>query len=116
MSASSKKKLRKEQNAAALTEKQLKEQKDAKSLKRYTLTFVVCMVLIVALGLGIVLYNPVDRLLDNKTIALTVGNNKLNTTMMNYFLADAIEEVRAEYQEAYGDYSPVLLKLYCSVF
>jgi len=105
MSASSKKKLRKEQNAAALTEKQLKEQKDAKSLKRYTLTFVVCMVLIVALGLGIVLYNPVDRLLDNKTIALTVGNNKLNTTMMNYFLADAIEEVRAEYQEAYGDYA-----------
>ena len=105
MSASSKKKLRKEQNAAALTEKQLKEQKDAKSLKRYTLTFVVCMVLVLALGIGIVLHNPIDRALDNNTIALTVGNNKLNTTMMNYFLGDAIDSVRAEYQEAYGDYA-----------
>ncbi len=105
MSASSKKKLRKEQNAAALTEKQLKEQKDAKSLKRYTFTFIVCMALVLALGIGIVLYNPIDRALDNNTIALTVGNNKLNTTMMNYFLGDAIDSVRAEHQEAYGDYA-----------
>ena len=105
MSASSKKKLRKEQNAAILTEKQLKEQKDAKSLKRYTLTFIVCMALVLALGIGIVVYNPIDRALDNNTIALTVGNNKLNTTMMNYFLGDAIDQIRSEYQEAYGDYA-----------
>jgi len=105
MSASNKKKLRKEQKAAALTEKQLKEQKDAKNLKRYTTTFVVCMLLIVALVIGIVLYTPVNRALDNSTIALTVGNNKLNTTMMNYFLADAIEQVRTEYEETYGDYA-----------
>lgn len=105
MSASSKKKLRKEQNAAALTEKQLKEQKDARSLKRYTLTFIVSMALILALVLGIVLYNPIDRALDNNTIALTVGSNKLNTTMLNYFLADAIESVRAEYEETYGEYA-----------
>ena len=105
MSASSKKKLRKEQNAAALTEKQLKEQQNAKSLKRYTFTFVICMALVLALCIGIVLYNPIDRALDNNTIALTVGNNKLNTTMMNYFLGDAIDAVRAEYEEAYGDYA-----------
>lgn len=105
MSASNKKKLRKEQKAAALTEKQLKEQKDAKNLKRYTTTFVVCMLLVVALVIGIVLYTPVNRALDNSTIALTVGNNKLNTTMMNYFLADAIEQVRTEYEETYGDYA-----------
>ena len=105
MSASNKKKLRKEQNAAAMTEKQLQEQKNAKSLKRYTMTFVISMALIVALVIGITLYNPVSRALDRNTIALTVGNNKLNTTMMNYFLVDAIENARAQYEEAYGDYA-----------
>ncbi|MBO5892088.1 MAG: peptidylprolyl isomerase [Oscillospiraceae bacterium] len=104
MSASSKKKLRKEQNAAALTEKQQKQQKDKKSLKMYTLTFVVSMVLIVALGLGIVLYNPVNRTLDKRTTALTVAGTELNTTMLNYFLGDAIDNVRTEYKNAYGDY------------
>ena len=39
MSASSKKKLRKEQAAAQMTEKQLAEQKEAKKLKLYTNTF-----------------------------------------------------------------------------
>ena len=49
MSASAKKKLRKEENAAQLTEKQLKEQKEAKKLKAYTLTFAIIMVLVVAI-------------------------------------------------------------------
>ena len=43
MSASAKKKLRKEQNAAQLTEKQLKQQKEAKKLKLYTTIFVVAI-------------------------------------------------------------------------
>ena len=105
MSASSKKKLRKEQNAAALTEKQLKQQKETKTLKKYTLTFVVSMVLIVALCLGIVVYNPINRRLDNRAIALTVGENKLNTAMLNYFLGDAISSVQKEYSDAYGEYA-----------
>ena len=105
MSASSKKKLRKEQNAAALTEKQQKQQKDAKSLKKYTFTFVVSMVLIVALGLGIVLYNPINRALDKRATALTVGGTELNTTMLNYFLGDVIEDVRTEYTNMYGEYA-----------
>ena len=51
MSASSKKKLRKEQNAAAMTEKQLQEQKEAKKLRLYTGIFAVAiavMILVVA--------------------------------------------------------------------
>ena len=55
MSASSKKKLRKEQEAAALTEKQLAEQKEAKKLKLYTAAFVIVLValLVVAVVFGV---------------------------------------------------------------
>ena len=48
MSASSKKKLRAEENAAKLTEKQLSERKEAKKLRIYTIAFgVVLAVMIV---------------------------------------------------------------------
>ena len=50
MSASSKKKLRKEQNMAALTEKQQKQRKEDKKLKAYTVSFIIVMVLILVLG------------------------------------------------------------------
>ena len=40
MSASNKKKLRKEENASKLTAKQTQAEKEAKQLKRYTITFV----------------------------------------------------------------------------
>ena len=40
MSASSKKKIRKEQNADLMTERQLKEQAEAKKLRIYTTTFI----------------------------------------------------------------------------
>ena len=54
MSASSKKKLRKEQAAAQMTEKQLAEQKEAKKLKLYTTAFVVmvAIVLVIAIAVG----------------------------------------------------------------
>ncbi len=105
MSASSKKKLRKEQNAAAMTEKQQQAQKEAKSLKRYTLTFVVSMVLIVALVIGIVLYNPVNRAIDNNTVAITVGGHEMNIPLFNYFYINEIDECYAEYNNNYGEYA-----------
>ena len=43
MSASSKKKLRRELNAAAMTEKQLQEQKEAKKLRLYTTIFSIAI-------------------------------------------------------------------------
>ena len=73
MSASSKKKLRKELNAAAMTEKQLLEQKEAKKLRRYTAAFafaIAAMILVVIVsrvfGTGII---------PRSTTALTVGAN-----------------------------------------
>ena len=54
MSGSSKKKLRNEQNAAKMTERQLAEQKEAKKLKLYTVAFTVVLVaIIIAAAIGI---------------------------------------------------------------
>ena len=52
MSASNKKKLRKEQTTAKMTERQTQAQKEAKQLKRYTAAFisVIAIVLVVAIG------------------------------------------------------------------
>jgi len=105
MSASSKKKLRKEQKAAALTQKQQQAQKEAKSLKRYTLIFAVSMLLIVALVIGIVLYNPIDRALDKSSVALTIGDYKVNTTMLSYFYVDEIDAFYADLTNEYQDYA-----------
>ena len=73
MSASTKKKLRREQNAAQLTEKQLQEQKEAKKLKKQTLIFTVAIALIlvasIVLGnmfgiIGMILSIPVAAILS----------------------------------------------------
>ena len=108
MSASSKKKLRKEQNAAAMTEKQQKELKEAKSLKAYTLTFTVIMVLIVAIVLGVALSNPVIGMINRGTHAVTVGEHKLTTADLSYFYIDAINDyytnIYNQYYPSYGNY------------
>ncbi len=108
MSASSKKKLRKEQNAAAMTEKQQKELKEAKSLKAYTLTFTVVMVLIVAIVLGVTLSGPVIGVINRSTHAVTVGEHELSTTDLSYFYVDAINDyytnIYNQYYPSYGNY------------
>ena len=67
MSASDKKRLRKEQNAAAMTERQKAEQKEAKKLKSMTLTFAVVMVLVVAIVVGVSVRSPIAG------VAFTIG-------------------------------------------
>ena len=57
MSASSKKKLRKEQAAATMTQKQQAAAKEAKKLKIYTVTFWVILALCVSLVAGVALKN-----------------------------------------------------------
>ena len=59
MSSSSKKKLRKEQEVANLTEKQLAAKKEEKKLKVYTASFWVVLVLCVCLVAGMALKGPV---------------------------------------------------------
>ena len=52
MSASDKKKLRKEQRAAAMSEKQKREQKEAKQLKIWTSIFAVVMAIVILIPIG----------------------------------------------------------------
>ena len=102
MSASSKKKLRKEQNAALLTEKQQKAQKEAKKLKAYTVTFIVAMVLVLSIVVGIVLRSPVNSLLNKNTLAVTIGDHELSTVDLTYFYVDAIDNLYSTYYNAYS--------------
>ena len=92
MSASSKKKLRNEQQAAKLTERQLAEQKEAKTLKFYTVTFVavltVLLVIAVVFGVSNAITNSGIR--ERNTVALTVGEHEINNAEMNYYFTDAI--------------------------
>ena len=105
MSASSKKKLRKEQNLAAMTEKQLNEQKEAKKLKRYTWAFVIVMILVVLIAVGSVVRVPIIGAIDRGSHAVNIGTHELTTTEMGYFYVDAINEHYNEAYNTYGNYA-----------
>lgn len=110
MSASDKKKLRKEQNVAAMTDKQRKEQKEAKALKAYTISFVVVMVLVVAIILGVALRNPINGMIDRGTHAITVGNHEINATEFNYYYYDSINSFVSQFS-SYNDYASLYMQM-----
>jgi hypothetical protein len=97
MSASSKKKLRKEQNAAVMTQKQQAAAKEAKKMKIYTVTFWVVLALCVSLVAGLALKGPVTGLAASLTTALEVGEHKVSGVELNYFYVDAINEYCNQY-------------------
>ncbi|MBO5078340.1 MAG: peptidylprolyl isomerase [Oscillospiraceae bacterium] len=112
MSASSKKKIRKEQNAEMLTERQLKEQAEAKSLKRLTVVFSVVMIAIVAAFLITNLVGSVNRsgVIEKNTVAATIGEHELNTVVMNYYFYSAVTNEYNSAANLYGDYAENYLK------
>ena len=110
MSASKKKQLRKEQNAAALTDKQQKALKEAKKLKHYTTTFVVAMVLIVAIIVGVLVYTPINSAIRKNTDAVQIGDYKLTTPDLTYYYIDAISDVYNQYYEQFGSYASMYLQ------
>ena len=109
MSASSKKKLRKEQNAAAMTEKQRKQQQEAKKLKAYTWTFVIAMVLVVAIVVGVALRSPVESLVNKNTHAVTIGTHELTIPEFSYFYVDEINSYYTNLYYYYGSYAQYFL-------
>ncbi len=117
MSASSKKKLRKEQAAGQMTEKQQNAQKEAKKLKAYTVTFVVIMVLVVCIALGTVAVQLVDRsgVIPRNTNAVTIGSHKLTSAQLNYFYVDAIDEQYKKWYNSYGNYTSMYVQLLYSL-
>lgn len=112
MSASSKKKIRKEQNAEMMTERQLKEQAEAKSVKRLTVIFSVVMIAIVAAFLITNLVGGINRsgVIEKNTIVATVGEHKLNSIVMNYYFYGAVNSMYSEISETYGDYAESYIK------
>lgn len=99
MSASNKKKLRKELNAAMLTEKQKKEQTEAKKVKTLTTAFIAIMVAVVVLFAAAQVVGVVNRsgMIEKSTIALTIDSHKLNSVDMNYYFFDALDSQVSQY-------------------
>ena len=99
MSASSKKKLRKEQEAAKMTEKQLSAQKEAKKVNLYTTCFVAVMavLLVVAIVVGVNQTITSSGMREKNSIALTVGEHEINSVEMNYFFMDTVNNFYSQY-------------------
>lgn len=111
MSASSKKKLRKEQNAAMLTEKQRVQQKEAKKLKAYSISFIIVMLAVVVTAvtvIGITAYKN-SGIKEKMTVAAVVDNREINTVEMNYYFKDAINSTYNEWYSSYGEYTDQLV-------
>ena len=103
MSASSKKKLRKELNAAAMTEKQLQEQKETKKLRLYTGLFAAA----IAVMILVVIVSRVTSsgMLQRSTTALTVGGTKVSAAELNHYYIDSVNgflEQSGEYVSLFG--------------
>ena len=113
MSASDKKKLRKELAAAQLTERQLKEQAEAKKIKRLSVTFVVIMLAVALTAVSIVGIRAVNNsgIIDKNTIAAVVGEHKLNSVQMNYYLNDTIRNQYSTWYSSYGDSTSMYLMM-----
>ena len=104
MSASSKKKLRKEQNAAILTEKQRKEQAEAKKLKAYSITFIAIMLVVAITAvsvMGVTVFNRTG-ILQKSTVAATVNGEKFDSVQLSYYFNSI---VTAQYNEWYNEYT-----------
>ena len=97
MSASRKKMLRREENRAAMTERQEKELKEAKKLKLYTALFTAAIVLMIV----VVLATSINNAMQRNATALTVGEEKVTATELNYFYIDAVNS----WLNSYGSYA-----------
>ena len=113
MSASSKKKLRKENAAELLTEKQRKEQAEAKKLRNISIAF-VCIMLVVALAAAaILIVRGVNNsgVIDRNTVAAVTGDHELNSVQMNYYFTDYVRSMYQQWKSAYGDSTATYVKM-----
>ena len=105
MSASSKKKLRKEQEAAKLTQRQQQEQKEAKKLKGYTIAFVSAFVAVIVVALLIIGISAIrdSGIIERNHKTVKIGNHTLNADQFNYYFIDEFQNTYSEWQELYGE-------------
>lgn len=112
MSASDKKRLRKEQINQQMTEKQRREKAEAKKLKAYTWTFSIAMILVVCIAFGVLVARFLNQsgFFQKNTIAATIGDHELNTVEFSYFFNDAINNQYTQWNNEYGDYTDYYLQ------
>ena len=103
MSASDKKKLRKEQATAYLTEKQRQEQAEAKKLKLYTIGFISILVVVACIAIGVLGFRAVNQsgVFEKNTIAAVVDGKELTSVEMNYYYSDAINKYYSDWYSQY---------------
>jgi hypothetical protein len=113
MSASDKKKFRKEQASDMLTAKQREQQAEEKKLKIYTICFVTAMILIVCAVLGVVGVRAAINggLSEHMTTAATVEGEKLSAVEFSYYYNDAISDFYNEWYEQYSDQTDTYLMM-----
>lgn len=111
MSASDKKKFRKEQASDMLTAKQREQQAEEKKLRVYTICFVTAMILIVCAVLGVVGVRAAINggLSERFTVAATVEGEKLNAIEFSYYYNDAVSEFYNEWYEQFSDQTDTYL-------
>ncbi len=113
MSASSKKKLRKEQAAAQMTEKQLKQQKEEKKLRATSIAFVAIMLVIALIAATVLSIRGVNNsgIIDRNTQAAVVGDRELNSVQVNYYFTDYVMNMYNQWYSRYGENAPVYAML-----
>ncbi len=109
MSASTKKKLRKEQEALQLTEKQKQEKKESKKLKIYTAIFALIMVLVI----GAFAFSTIKKswnkagITEKYSTAMKINNEKISAAELSYYYTDFISNYYQDIYEEYGNYAGV---------
>ncbi len=101
MSASDKKKLRKEQTAG-MTERQKQAHKEATTVKIYTWIFVTVVILAVVIAAGVLInrWFQGSGILERNTTAVTFDDGKkLSVADLNYYFIDAVV---GDYNDAYN--------------
>ena len=103
MSASSKKKLRKEQGAEKLTEKQLAAQKEAKTTRLYTIAFVAVLVVLIVIAVYVGVTQTVKNTgyYEKRTTAVQIGDHTLSNAELNYYYIDSVNN----FYSSYGSYA-----------
>ena len=105
MSASSKKKLRKEQNAAMLTDKQQKAKAEAKKMKITTIVFVAVILAIVVTFAVVLSVNTIKNsgVFQKNTVAATVDDVELDSVEFNYYYNDMLSNTYNQWYSSYGE-------------
>ena len=113
MSASDKKKLRKEQYAEKMTKRQKAQRSENRKLAVSTVLFVVAMVAILgvlAVNFGITWYRD-SGYREKHSVVATIGDYELNAVEFAYYYNDAINEFYSQINSSeYADYMDLLLE------